>query len=120
MNYLPRIADNLLREHLEAMGAVLIQGPKWCGKTTTAEQQAKSVLRMQDTDNRAQYLTIAAHQPSFLLEGSKPRLIDEWQIAPNLWDAVRVSVDRRGEDGLYILTGSKQISQMGKLRCISI
>lgn len=112
MNYLPRIADDLLREHLEAMGAVLIQGPKWCGKTTTAEQQAKSVLRMQDTDNRAQYLTIAAHQPSFLLEGNKPRLIDEWQDAPVLWDAIRQECDKLGSgSGLFILTGSTVVDE---------
>jgi predicted AAA+ superfamily ATPase len=104
--YLYRIADGLLKEKLEAFGAVLIEGPKWCGKTTTAAQQAASILQMQDPDNRESYLATAATKPSLLLKGENPRLIDEWQIAPVLWDSVRVEVDRRNEPGQFILTGS--------------
>ena len=93
-----RIADGLLAEALEVKGAVLVEGLKWCGKTTTAEQAAKSVLYLDEPDRLAQNLELAAIRPSRLLEGDKPRLIDEWQIAPALWDAVRHAVDRaRGE-----------------------
>lgn len=112
MEYLHRVADIILRERLEAMGAVLIEGPKWCGKTTTAEQQANSVIKMQDTDMRAQYLQTAAVRPSFLLEGATPRLIDEWQDAPVLWDAVRTICDERGGiPGQFILTGSNAVDK---------
>ena len=109
--YLPRIIDGLLEERLDAMGAVLIAGPKWCGKTTTAEQQAKSVLKMQDPDKAAGYLATAEVEPSLLLRGQNPRLIDEWQLAPVLWDAVRNAVDEQNETGLYILTGSTTIDE---------
>lgn len=108
--YLPRIVDNVLRERLDAVGAVLIAGPKWCGKTTTAEQQAKSVLKLQDPDKTAGYLKTAEVKPSLLLKGENPRLIDEWQMAPVLWDAVRNAVDERGEEGLFILTGSTTVN----------
>ena len=110
-DYLPRIIDKQLEEYLEAVGAVLIAGPKWCGKTTTGEQHAKSVLKLQDPDKRAGYLTTAEVKPSLLLKGENPRLIDEWQEAPVLWDAVRNSVDERGEEGLYILTGSTSVDE---------
>lgn len=109
--YIKRICDEELALKLEAFGAVHIVGPKWCGKTTTAKQFAKSVIEMQDPDKRDMYMETAKIQPSNLLVGDNPRLIDEWQIAPNLWDAVRVSVDRRNEDGLYILTGSNSIDR---------
>ena len=109
MNYLPRIADKELSLRMEAFGATLIVGPKWCGKTTTAEQLAKSVLRMQDPDKKDSYLASARVKPSLLLKGEKPRLIDEWQVAPELWDAVRSSVDREAKEGLYILTGSNSV-----------
>lgn len=108
-NYLPRIVDNILAERLEAVGAVLIAGPKWCGKTTTAEQQAKSVLKLQDPDKTQGYLKTAEVKPSLLLKGENPRLIGEWQMAPVLWDAVRSAVDERGEEGLFILTGSTTV-----------
>lgn len=111
MNYLHRIADNLLEERLEAFGAVLIEGPKWCGKTTTAEQVSKSVIKLQDTDMREEYLATAASKPSLLLLGDTPRLIDEWQDAPVLWDAVRTMVDKRQESGQFILTGSKTVDK---------
>ena len=110
-DYLPRIVDKELKERLEAVGAVLIAGPKWCGKTTTAEQQAKSVLKLQDPDKTKAYLKTAEVKPSLLLQGENPRLIDEWQMAPVLWDAVRNAVDQRNEEGLFILTGSTTVNE---------
>lgn len=106
IQYHPRIADNILRDKLEAKGAVLIRGPKWCGKTTTAEQQAASVLYMSQPATRAYNLELAKVDPQLLLEGATPRLIDEWQLAPQLWDAVRFEVDHRHKRGQFILTGS--------------
>lgn len=105
-NYMPRILDKQLKDRLEAKGAVLIVGPKWCGKTTTAKNIAKSVLAMDQPDMTKQYQDLAELTPSLLLEGEVPRLIDEWQIAPNLWNAVRYEVDKRDEFGQFILTGS--------------
>ncbi len=105
-NYYSRLIDNTLTQYLETFGAVLIEGPKWCGKTTTASMHAKSILKMQDSRQGANYLKIADATPSLLLDGENPRLIDEWQVSPNLWDAVRTEVDERGIPGLYILTGS--------------
>lgn len=96
----------MLADKLEAMGAVLIEGPKGCGKTTTAEEQAKSILYMDDPDNAEQYAQMAQTNIRFLLQGETPRLIDEWQIAPKLWDAIRFEVDHREEEGQFILTGS--------------
>ncbi len=107
--YLPRVVDSELALRLEAFGATLIVGPKWCGKTTTGERQAKSVLRLQDPDRCEGYLATAATKPSLLLKGKNPRLIDEWQVAPVLWDAVRTAVDQRQEEGLFILTGSTSV-----------
>ena len=104
--YKKRIADKLLEYRLEEVGAVLIEGPKWCGKTTTAEQKAKSVLYMADPDNQNNYLEMANLKIKMLLKGKKPRLIDEWQIIPQIWDAIRFEVDHQGEEGLFILTGS--------------
>jgi len=106
MKYLSRIVDGELALRLRSVGATLIVGPKWCGKTTTAKQQAKSVLEMQDPDLQEGYLKLAETKPSLLLNGDKPRLLDEWQLAPVLWDAVRVAVDRSSEKGSFILTGS--------------
>lgn len=112
MKYLPRIADAELKMRLNYMGAVLIEGPKWCGKTTTAEQQARSVIKLQDPDMRGAYLATAEAKPSNLLKGDTPRLIDEWQDAPILWDAVRTEVDKRGgEVGQFILTGSNSVDE---------
>lgn len=111
MAYLPRIADNILKEYLEAFGAVRIEGSKWCGKTTTAEQHANSELKLQLPDTRDGYLATAATKPSLLLEGATPRLIDEWQDAPTLWDAVRSTVDERQKVGQFILTGSNSIDR---------
>lgn len=106
MQYLKRIADNQLKLKLEAFGAALIVGPKGCGKTTTAKQQANSVIEFQDEDERENYLLIANTHPSDLLKGEKPRLFDEWQDAPKIWGAIRKNVDDTGEAGQYILTGS--------------
>ncbi|MBQ9026651.1 MAG: ATP-binding protein [Methanobrevibacter sp.] len=97
------------------MGAVLIEGPKWCGKTTTAIQQSKSILELEDPDKTESLLKLADIKPSKLLEGKNPRLIDEWQMAPKLWDAVRYSVDKRGGEGLYILTGSTTADESKKM-----
>lgn len=105
-NYKKRIADKLLKLKLEAFGATLIVGPKGCGKTTTAKQQAKSVIEFQDEDMRDKYLSVANNVPSKLLIGDNPRLFDEWQDAPKIWGAIRKSVDDRNKSGLYILTGS--------------
>ena len=108
-DYLPRYLDNIIEERLNMIGAIVIVGPKWCGKTTTAKKFAKSVLQLQDPDNIDSYMELSSFKPSKLLEGEKPRLIDEWQNIPVLWDAVRTSVDEIGEDGLYLLTGSTVI-----------
>ena len=105
-SYKSRIADVLLEDKLDAMGAVLIEGPKACGKTTTAEQKAKSILYMDDPDNLQQNLQLAETNVKRLLQGDNPRLIDEWQIAPQIWDAVRFEINQRKSDGLFMLTGS--------------
>ena len=109
--YYPRIADKILKEELEALGAVLINGPKWCGKTTTAKQIANSVINMQDPNNKANYLKTVKIESLILLQGDKPRLIDEWQEAPELWDAIRYDIDEKQQEGLYILTGSSKIDE---------
>ena len=105
-NYRKRIVDEILKKKLKGKGAVLIQGPKWCGKTTTAEQIAKSILYMSKPDEKEQNLTLTEINPSLLLQGETPRLIDEWQIAPKLWDAIRYEIDHRNAEGHFILTGS--------------
>lgn len=104
--YKRRIFDDILKDALEAKGAVLIQGPKWCGKTTTAEQMAQSVLYMSDPEKIEQNLLAAETKPSMLLKGDSPKLIDEWQIAPKLWDAIRFDIDHSDHLGKFILTGS--------------
>lgn len=113
--YKERIFDQLLRRKLEGMGAVLIEGPKWCGKTTTAAQQARSIISMNDPKQFSRNMQLADQDPQMLLEGEVPRLIDEWQDAPKLWDAVRYEVDQRGEDGQFILTGSAVPADMSQL-----
>ena len=105
-NYRKRIADSILARRLEGKGAVLIEGPKWCGKTTTAEQIAASILYMDDPEKKEQNITMSEVNPKRLLRGETPRLIDEWQLAPKLWDAIRFEVDHRGELGQFVLTGS--------------
>ena len=117
--YKIRIADKVLQKKLSAKGAVLIEGTKWCGKTTTASQIAKSILSMQNPEEKEQNIRLAEISPSRLLNGKTPRLIDEWQLAPKLWDAVRFEVDKRDEFNQFILTGSavpadlKDISHTG-------
>lgn len=106
MEYRKRLADEVLKDKLEASGAVLVEGAKWCGKTTTSTQIAKSVLYMQEPAQKKQNLLMADTNPSLLLQGDVPRLIDEWQLAPKLWDAVRFEVDQRDDFGQFILTGS--------------
>jgi len=105
------LIDSELKDKLEAFGAVLIVGPKWCGKTTTASQISKSILRMQDPDTLERNMALARLKPSELLIGDNPRLIDEWQTAPQLWDSIRLSVDLRDRSGLYILTGSTSVDK---------
>lgn len=104
--YLKRLCDTELKLALQSSGAVLIEGAKWCGKTSTASKAANSVIYMQDPDNARSYQAMADTKPSLLLKGENPRLIDEWQVAPVLWDAVRFEVDQRAERGQFILTGS--------------
>lgn len=104
--YRPRLADTILKDKLEAKGAVVIRGPKWCGKTTTAEQFAKSVLYVDQPAEWETVIRLAEINPSVLLQGPTPRLLDEWQLVPSLWDAVRYEVDHRRVPGQFILTGS--------------
>lgn len=113
--YRQRIADQLLRFKLDAIGAVLIEGPKACGKTSTAEQQAKSILYMDDPSTMEQNLQLAQTDIKQLLAGDTPRLIDEWQLAPQLWDAIRFEVDHRGDDGQFMLTGSAVPADMSRV-----
>ena len=117
--YRKRLVDTILQDKLEAKGAILIEGPKWCGKTTTAAQQAASILRIDNPSEKEQNLTLAKINPLRLLSGDTPRLIDEWQLAPTLWDTIRYEVDQRAKMGQFILTGSavppdtKEISHSG-------
>ncbi|MGP1455810.1 MAG: ATP-binding protein [Treponema sp.] len=113
--YRARIADTMLKEKLESKGAVVIEGPKWCGKTTTAMQVAGSVLRMDEPGKREANIQMAEIDPGRLLKGNTPRLIDEWQIAPKLWDATRYEVDTRGKEGQFILTGSAVPVESGEI-----
>ena len=109
--YYKRILDDVIEKRLNMVGAILIQGPKWCGKTTTARQHANSILELQDPDQSQKYMDVAEIRPSRLLEGEKPRLIDEWQVLPVLWDSVRTHVDRSDVYGQYILTGSTIVDE---------
>lgn len=106
MIYKKRVHDAILQEKMESFGAVLIVGPKGCGKTTTASQKARTIVEFQDEDVRDQLLTTASTAPSKLLNGEKPILFDEWQDAPKIWGAIRKSVDKEQTQGLYLLTGS--------------
>jgi len=105
-NYISRVSDKLLNILLESTGAVLVEGAKWCGKTQSSLQIANSVVYFQDPDDGPGFLAMADTRPSLLLEGDPPLLLDEWQMAPVIWDAVRFAVDKRGLMGLFILTGS--------------
>jgi predicted AAA+ superfamily ATPase len=108
--YRARVADRLLAAALAESGAVQIVGPKWCGKTTTAEQACRSAVYFQDPDRRTALAQLAQERPSLLLDGDKPRLLDEWQDAPQVWDAVRFAVDRSGAPGQFVLTGSTVVA----------
>ena len=105
-DYRPRIADEIVKRKLQTTGAVVIEGPKWCGKTTTAEQVAKSILYVDEPDKKDENIVMSNLNPKLLLRGDSPRLLDEWQIAPKLWDAVRFAVDHLGGMGRFILTSS--------------
>jgi hypothetical protein len=113
--YKPRIADKLLARKLAGKGAVLLEGAKWCGKTTTAEQIAKSVIYMSETGKTMQNVQLAMMNPKLLLRGDKPRLIDEWQVAPQLWDSIRFEADHSDSLGLFILTGSSVPADMSSV-----
>lgn len=113
--YKKRIVDSLLEKKLKGSGAVLIEGPKWCGKTTTAEQFSNSILYMANPEEKTQNITLVDINPSLLLTGETPRLIDEWQLAPKLWDAVRFEVDHRSREGQFILTGSSVPADMSEV-----
>lgn len=113
--YRPRIADKLLERKLKGKGAVLLEGAKWCGKTTTAEQICQSVLYMSEPGKRDQNIQLAHLNPSLLLRGDKPRLIDEWQVAPTIWDAVRFEADHDSQLGLFVLTGSSVPPDMSEV-----
>lgn len=111
--YRPRLVDDQIDHMLSSVGAVHIKGPKWCGKTTTAERHANSILRLQDPLDPVDYREIAKMNMSLLLQGKTPKLIDEWQTIPEIWNAVRNMVDRRGANGQFILTGSSLIPDAG-------
>lgn len=113
--YKKRIVDEMLLKKLKGKGAVLIQGPKWCGKTTTAEQISNSILYMAKSDEQEQNKVLAEINPSLLLAGDVPRLIDEWQIAPKLWDAARYEIDHRNAEGQFIFTGSSVPANMDEV-----
>ena len=113
--YKTRIADRLLLQKLAGKGAVLLEGPKWCGKTTTAEQVAKSILYMSEAGKTEQNKQLAKLNPALLLRGEKPRLIDEWQVAPVLWDSIRFEADHNTDLGLFILTGSSVPADMSEV-----
>ena len=113
--YIPRIVDGILKEKLAGKGAVLIEGPKWCGKTTTAMHQAKSAVYMADPQKRSYNMAQAEFDPAGLLAGETPRLIDEWQTVPQLWDSVRFEVDRRNEFSQFIMTGSAVPPDLDKI-----
>ena len=115
MDYIPRIVDAQLRQRLSQTGAVFVRGPKWCGKTSTCEQLSASALKMRDPDAYSSNMEAASLKPSLLLRGARPRLIDEWQVAPVLWDAVVYDVDRRGgQPGQFLLTGSATPKDFGE------
>ena len=106
MKYITRVTDGIVREKLEGLGGLIIVGPKWCGKTSTAEQFSKSSVYLDDAEGGDNNIQIASLNPSVLLEGESPRLIDEWQLAPNLFDAARREIDKRKKSGQFIFTGS--------------
>ena len=115
MKYLPRVVDKEIEELMEIMGAVLIEGCKWCGKSTTGLYHAKSVIEFQNPDKKQEYDEIKNTKPSLFLNGEKPKMFDEWQMYPIVWDTVRYNVDKTGTKGQYILTGSATPNHKGIL-----
>ena len=113
--YIPRIIDATVERYLAAMGAVCIEGPKWCGKTWTSSYHSNSEFLVGNPDNNFQNRALAEISPALVLDGETPRLIDEWQEVPPLWDAVRYTVDQRGKKGQFILTGSATPKRKGVL-----
>ena len=111
MSYLPRIVDKEIDELMEIMGAILIEGCKWCGKSTTGFHHAKSIIEFQNPDSKQEYDEIKNTKPSLFLNGEKPRMFDEWQMYPVVWDSIRTDVDHSGKKGEYILTGSAKPSE---------
>ena len=111
MNYLPRVVDSEISELMEIMGAVLIEGCKWCGKSTTGSHHAKSIIEFQNPDRKQEYDEIKNTKPSLFLNGDKPRMFDEWQMYPVVWDSIRTDVDHSNKKGQYILTGSAKPSE---------
>lgn len=114
-NYRPRIVDSELQQRLRSIGAVVVEGAKWCGKSTTAAQHCKSAVYMDDPRRKAQYALFAEESPELILDGDTPRLIDEWQLAPQIWDAVRFTVDHRPGMGQFVLTGSAKPADRAKI-----
>ena len=106
MEYLPRVVDREIEELMEIMGAILIEGCKWCGKSTTGAHHAKSVIEFQNPDQKGEFEEIKNTKPSLFLNGEKPRMFDEWQMYPVVWDSIRTDVDHTGRKGQYLLTGS--------------
>lgn len=116
LNYKLRVMDEIIERRLKNKGAILLEGAKWCGKTTTCEQHAASVLYMSDPERVANNLQLADISPKSLLQGETPRLIDEWQIAPKLWDAIRFEADHRTGFGHFLLTGSSVPADLSEVR----
>ena len=118
--YRPRLIDTELAKHLASFGAVCLEGPKWCGKTWTSLNQANSVVYIGNPENNFQNRTLAELSPDLVLDGESPRLVDEWQQVPSIWDAVRFAVDQRPDKGRYILTGSATPRHKGILHSLSL
>lgn len=114
--YRPRVVDAELENLLKSVGAVVVEGAKWCGKSTTAEQHSKSAIFMDEPRRRLQYMLFAEENPDLILNGETPRLIDEWQTTPEIWDAIRYTVDHRKGMGQFILTGSAKPVDREKIR----
>lgn len=114
-DYRPRLIDTMIHQHLQTFGAVCVEGPKWCGKTWTSLHHANSVIYIGSPENHFQNRTLAELSPDLVLSGEVPRLLDEWQEVPSLWDAVRHSVDQQTEKGQFILTGSATPNHKGVL-----
>jgi Predicted ATPase (AAA+ superfamily) len=112
-NYRKRIIDEKIGVYLETFGAVCLEGPKWCGKTSTCEQAANSVYEVADPSGNFQNRRLAEIDPLAVLDGDKPRLIDEWQEVPAIWDAVRFAVDKADANGQFLLSGSSTPKRKG-------